>query len=133
MGKVSRSEFKGVGSYAGETKNFRIHLLCENNASLRARYFGNATASDPDALALTRREGSASGVGIALMYGGNLQVSAGQRVPLNAQPDSLPVVAQAISTGQAVDMEFQAWYIQTDSGVSAGRVDSMATFNIIYN
>jgi type 1 fimbria pilin len=133
MGKVSRSEFKGVGSYAGETKNFRIHLLCENNASVRVGFFGNATASDPDALALTRQEGSASGVGIALMYGGNLQVPAGQRVPLNAQPDSLPVVAQATSTGLAVDMEFQARYIQTDSGVSAGRADSMATFNIIYN
>lgn len=133
MGKVSRSEFHGVGSKAGSEKSFQIQVQCENNASVKVGFFGMAAAGDKDALALTPQTNAASGVGVALSYGSGLQVAAGQRVPLNTPTDQLPVLATLNTPNQAQTLEFKAQYIQTDAQVSAGKADSIATFNLVYN
>lgn len=133
MGKVSRSEFSGIGSKAGSEKSFQIQVLCENNASVKVGFFGMASAGDKDALALTPQTNSASGVGVALSYGSGLQVAAGQRVPLNTPTDQLPVLATLNTPNQTQTLEFKAQYIQTDAQITAGKADSIATFNLVYN
>ena len=133
MGKVSKGEFSGIGSKAGSEKSFQIQILCENSASVRVGFFGMAAAGDKDALALTPQTDSASGVGVALSYGSGLQVAAGQRVPLNTPTDRLPVLATLNTPNQIQTLEFKAQYIQTEAKIVAGKADSMATFNLVYN
>jgi len=133
MGKVSKGEFSGVGSKAGSEKSFQIQILCENSASVKIGFFGMAAAGDKDALALTPQADSASGVGVALSYGSGLQVAAGGRVPLNTPTDQLPVLATLNTPNQIQTLEFKAQYIQTEPQIKAGKADSMATFNLVYN
>lgn len=133
MGKVSKSEFKGVGSKGGSERNFQIQVTCENKALVRVGFFGPVESSDKDALALTPQSNSASGVGVALSYGPGLQVAAGQRVALNTPTDQLPVLTTVTSPGQTQTMAFKAQYIQTDAQISAGKADATATFNLVYN
>ncbi|MEZ3501207.1 fimbrial protein [Pantoea sp. KPR_PJ] len=133
MGKVSKSEFHGVGSTAGSEKRFQIQVRCENNASIKVGFFGMAASGNKDALALAPQANSASGVGIVLSYGSGMKVEPGSRVPLNKPTDQLPVMATLNTPNQTQTLEFNAQYIQTDAQVMAGKADSMATFNLVYN
>lgn len=133
MGKVSRSDFRGVGSMAGSPKSFQIQVMCEHSAAVKVGFFGMTTSGDKDAISLTPQSNTASGVGIALTYGPGLQVPEGQRVPLNVSTDQLPVLTTVSSPDQAASMAFNARYIQTDGQVMAGKADGTVTFNLVYN
>lgn len=133
MGKVSKAEFSGVGSKAGSEKSFQIQIQCENNAQVKVGFFGMTAPGNKDALALTPLTDSASGVGVALSYGAGLRVAAGQQVPLNTPTDQLPVLAILNTPNQIQTLEFKAQYIQTEAQIKAGKADSMATFNLVYN
>ncbi|MFQ8771243.1 MAG: hypothetical protein ACLR9P_00340 [Escherichia coli] len=46
-------------------------MTCENNTAVKMGFFGDTTPGNDRALALTKQEDSASGVGIELLYGDN--------------------------------------------------------------
>ncbi|ORM77028.1 fimbrial protein [Pantoea deleyi] len=133
LGKVSRTDFRGVGSRGGNPRGFQIQVKCEHSAAVKVGFFGMTTPEDKDAIKLTPQTNVASGVGIALTYGAGLQVPEGQRVPLNVSPDQLPVLTTVASPDQAASMAFNAQYIQTGGEVMAGKADGTVTFNLIYN
>lgn len=129
MGSVSQSEFHGIGSRAGGGR-FSIPVTCENNTAVKMGFFGDTTPGDAQALALTKQQDSASGVGIALQYGDNTGSVQGQMVQWNTA--QTPVVGQ-VGNNQTQTFWFDAHYIQTEDKVTAGKADAMATFNLIYN
>lgn len=133
MGKVSKADFRGVGSLGGNPKGFQVQVKCENSAAVKVGFFGMATPEDKDAVGLTPQSNSAAGVGIALTYGAGLQVPEGQRVPLNVPIDQLPVLTTISSPDQTASIAFNAQYIQTGGEVMAGKADGTVTFNLVYN
>ncbi|MGU0057645.1 fimbrial protein [Enterobacter hormaechei] len=80
MGSVSQREFHGIGSAPGRTLQ---QVTCENNTAVKMGFFGDTTPGNDRALALTKQEDSASGVGIELLYGDNTGSVQGQAVPWN--------------------------------------------------
>jgi type 1 fimbria pilin len=129
MGTVSKSDFKGVNSTAGGGR-FSIPVTCEKNTAVKMGFFGDAASGNNNALALTKQQDGASGVGIELRYGDNTGSMQGQVVQLNTQ--QAPELAQS-GDNQTQTFSFDARYIQTDENITPGKADSMATFNLIYN
>ncbi|MEG7491898.1 fimbrial protein [Enterobacter hormaechei] len=129
MGSVSQREFHGIGSRAGGGR-FSIPVTCENNTAVKMGFFGDTTPGNDRALALTKQEDSASGVGIELLYGDNTGSVQGQVVPWNTPQVS---ALGQVGDNQTQTFWFDAHYIQTEANVTAGKADAMATFNLIYN
>jgi len=129
MGSVSQREFHGIGSRAGGGR-FSIPVTCENNTAVKMGFFGDTTPGNDRALALTKQEDSASGVGIELLYGDNTGSVQGQVVPWNTPQVS---AFGQVGDNQTQTFWFDAHYLQTEENVTAGKADAMATFNLIYN
>ena len=129
MGSVSQREFHGIGSRAGGGR-FSIPVTCENNTAVKMGFFGDTTPGNDRALALTKQEDSASGVGIELLYGDNTGSVQGQVVPCNTPQVS---AFGQVGDNQTQTFWFDAHYLQTEENVTAGKADAMATFNLIYN
>ena len=130
MGQTSVTTLKNGGS--GDKHRFTIPLVCEanQNKAVKIGFFGAGSAGDQNALALTRTDDSAQGVGIRITYGTNYGAVAGQTVPLN----STGVAAFPDSAGKtSLQLEYDARYVKTENNVTPGRADSLATFSIIYN
>ena len=129
MGSVSQRDFHGIGSRAGGGR-FSIPVTCENNTAVKMGFFGDTTPGNDRALALTKQEDSASGVGIELLYGDNTGSVQGQVVPWNTPQVS---AFGQVGDNQTQTFWFDAHYLQTEENVTAGKADAMATFNLIYN
>ncbi|WP_368542794.1 fimbrial protein [Enterobacter soli] len=129
MGTVSQNEFHGIGSRAG-SGHFTIPVTCENNTAVKMGFFGDTTPANAQALALTKQQDGASGVGIELVYGENTGSAQGQTVEWNTP--QVPVLGQ-VGDSQTQTFGFDARYIQTEEKVVAGKADAMATFNLVYN
>ncbi|MHA1057799.1 fimbrial protein [Enterobacter mori] len=129
MGTVSQNEFHGIGSRAGGGR-FTIPVTCENSTAVKIGFFGDTTPANTQALALTKQQDSASGVGIELVYGDNTGSVQGQAVQWNTP--QVPVMGP-VGDNHTETFGFEARYIQTEEKISAGKADAMATFNLIYN
>lgn len=129
MGTVSQNEFHGIGSRVGG-RHFSIPVTCENNTAVKIGFFGDTAPANTQALALTKQQDGASGVGIELVYGDNTGSVQGQTVQWNTP--QVPVMGQ-VGDNQTQIFWFDAHYIQTEDKITAGKADAMATFNMIYN
>src|SRR5690606_35960561 len=119
MGIVSQREFHGIGSRAGGGR-FSIPVTCENNTAVKMGFFGDTTPGNDRALALTKQEDSASGVGIELLYGDNTGSVQGQVVPWNTPQVS---AFGQVGDNQTQTFWFDAHYLQTEENVTAGKAD----------
>lgn len=122
LGDVLSTKFTGVGSTTGD-KNFDLGLTCDKDAKINVSLAGtqNADTTETSVLALTNtgQAGTASGVGVQLLYGGT---------PLKINNN----VLLKTSPGGQEALPFSARYYQTKTNVSAGLANSSATLNITY-
>lgn len=122
LGDVLISKFAGVGVTAAD-KSFDLGLTCDKNAKINVAMAGtqNTDTAETSVLALTSagQTGTASGVGVQLLYGGT---------PLKINNNIL----LKTSAGSQETLPFTARYYQTKATVGAGLANSSATLNITY-
>ncbi|WP_261280201.1 fimbrial protein [Serratia quinivorans] len=122
LGDVQSSAFSGITTTAGD-KTFNLGLSCDKDANINVALAGtqNADTTDTSVLALTNagQSGTASGVGVQLLYGS---------VPLKLNNNIL----LKTSAGGQETLPFSARYYQTKTAIGAGLANSSATLNITY-
>ncbi|CAI1573104.1 fimbrial protein [Serratia proteamaculans] len=122
LGDVLISKFTGVGVTAAD-KSFDLGLTCDKDAKINVSLAGtqNTDTIETSVLALTSagQTGTASGVGVQLLYGGT---------PLKINNNIL----LKTSAGGQETLPFTARYYQTKATVGAGLANSSATLNITY-
>jgi type 1 fimbria pilin len=122
LGDVLVSKFTGITTTVGD-KSFNLGLSCDKDAKINVSLAGtqNTDTSETSVLALTSagQTGTASGVGVQLLYGG---------VPLKINANLL---LKASAGGQET-LPFTARYYQTKAVVGPGQANSSATLNITY-
>ncbi|CAI0832486.1 Type-1A pilin [Serratia quinivorans] len=122
LGDVLISKFTGVGISTGD-QTFNLGLTCDKEAKINVSLAGtqNADTSEISVLALTSagQTGTASGVGVQLLYGG---------VPLKINTNIL----LKTSAGGQETLPLTARYYQTKATVGTGQANSSATLNITY-
>lgn len=122
LGDVSSTKFTAIASTTGD-KGFNVGLSCDKDAKINVSLAGtqNADTSDTSVLALTNagQTGTATGVGVQLLYGGT-PLKINNNIPLKT------------SAGGQETLPFTARYYQTQTAVSAGLANSSATLNITY-
>jgi type 1 fimbria pilin len=122
LGDVQSSAFTGITTTAGD-KTFNLGLSCDKDANINVALAGsqNADTADTSVLALTNagQSGTASGVGVQLLYGS---------VPLKLNNN---ILLKASAGGQET-LPFSARYYQTQTAIGAGLANSSATLNITY-
>lgn len=122
LGNFSNTQFTGVGTTLGD-KSFNVGLTCDKDAKINASLDGtqNADISKTSVLALTNagQSGTATGVGVQLLYGG---------VPLEINKNIL----LKTSDGGLETLPFTARYYQTKTAVGGGLANTSATLNITY-
>ena len=115
-------DIKFTGVTTGD-KGFDIGLTCDKDAKINVSLAGtqNSDTTDTSVLALTNagQSGTATGVGIQLLYGG---------VPLKINNNIL----LKTSAGGQETLQFTARYYQTNKLVTPGKANSNATLNITY-
>ncbi|MEB6379017.1 fimbrial protein [Leclercia adecarboxylata] len=137
LGKVNRTDFKGVGQTAGTAQTFTIPVYCSQPAQIKIGFFGTpAAVGTTDTLAITQTPSSASGVGVKLSYGNNGAGApvAGSTLHIN-EAGNLPGLGQVTATdaASAQPFHFGAQLVQTGPTVTAGLVNTTATFALEYN
>jgi len=120
MGTVEKRAFKGTGTWPGDanTRNFSIVLSCDAGAHVNFQIDGSAQDASQGILNLTGGKGSATGVGIQLLY---------KNKPL--------VLSSVIDNGSATagaEISLKARYYQTGSDIGTGTANASATFTLIY-
>jgi type 1 fimbria pilin len=122
LGDVAASKFTGIATTAGD-KSFDVGLSCDKNARINVSLAAtqNTDTTETSVLALTGagQTGTATGIGVQLLYGGT---------PLKINNN----VALKTSTGGQETLPFTARYYQTQAAVGAGLANSSATLNITY-
>ncbi|MBI3311774.1 MAG: fimbrial protein [Serratia liquefaciens] len=122
LGDISASKFTGPGITLGD-KGFDIGLTCDKEAKINVALAGtqNSETTDTSVLALTNagQTGTASGLGVQLLYGGT---------PLKINNNIL----LKTSPGGQETLPFTARYYQTKTSVTPGKANSSATLNITY-
>jgi type 1 fimbria pilin len=122
LGDVLISKFTGAGVTTGD-KSFDLGLTCDKDAKINVSMAGtqNTDTTETSVLALTSagQTGTASGVGVQLLYGG---------VPLKINTNLL----LKTSAGGQETLPFTARYYQTKTAVGTGPANSSATLNITY-
>lgn len=122
MGTVEKRAFSGPGTWPGDasTRSFTIPLNCNAGTRVSLQIDGSAQNAPQGVLNLAGGAGSATGVGIQLLY--------------NNAPLPLSTV---ISTGTATSegtysIPLQARYYQTASDITPGVANASATFTLVY-
>ncbi|WP_254611063.1 fimbrial protein [Serratia proteamaculans] len=122
LGDVLISKFTAVGVTAND-KSFNLGLTCDKDAKINVSMAGtqNADTSETSVLALTSagQTGTASGIGVQLLYGG---------IPLKINTNIL----LRTSAGGLDTLPLTARYYQTKATVGTGQANSSATLNITY-
>lgn len=122
MGDILISKFTGTGVTAGD-KSFDLGLTCDKDAKINVSLAGtqNTDTTETSVLALTSagQTGTATGVGVQLLYGG---------VPLKINTNLL----LKTSAGGQETLPLTARYYQTKTAVGTGQANSSATLNITY-
>ncbi|MGO4743009.1 fimbrial protein [Serratia quinivorans] len=122
LGDVLDIKFTGIGTTVGD-KGFDVGLTCDKEAKINVALAGtqNTETSETSVLALTNtgQTGTASGLGVQLLYGGT---------PLKINNNIL----LKTSPGGQETLPFTARYYQTKTSVTPGKANSSATLNITY-
>lgn len=123
FGDMPVDGFSSVG-YTSQSKDFNIALTCNREANISISLNGNQSSesSNTSVLALTNSggQGTASGVGVQILYNNNPLV-------LNQS------IALKKTDGNVKEtFPFSARYYQTKSTVTAGDANATATLNITY-
>lgn len=121
MGTVEKRAFSGVGTWPGDasTKSFSIPLTCNAGTNVNLQIDGTAQNPTRGVLSLVGGSGSASGVGIQLLYNNNT-LSIGNVLPIGT------------STSGNYNILLQARYYQTADTVTPGTANAIATFTLTY-
>ncbi|WP_075182347.1 fimbrial protein [Pantoea sp. 1.19] len=122
MGTVEKRAFGGPGSWPGDdnTKRFSIPLVCNPGTRVNVQIDGSTQNAAQGILTLTGSSGSASGVGIQLLY---------NNAPLTL---GTPFFTGTSATQGSYAIPLQARYYQTASEVGVGVANSSATFTLTY-
>ncbi|SCC67455.1 fimbrial protein [Kosakonia oryziphila] len=122
MGAVEKRAFSGPGTWPGDasTRSFTIPLNCNAGTRVSLRIDGSAQNATRGVLNLAGGAGSASGVGIQLLY---------NNAPLPLQ--TVISTGSAASAG-AYNVPLQARYYQTGSDITPGVANASATFTLVY-
>lgn len=122
MGTVETRAFSGTGSWPGDanTRSFTIPLNCNAGTRVKLQIDGSAQNASQGVLNLTGGTGSASGVGIQLLY---------NNAPL---PLSTVINTGTAASAGAFSIPLQARYYQTGSNITLGAANASATFTLIY-
>ena len=122
LGNVNRPMFKGPGTWPGDTntRDFAIPLTCEAGTRVNLKIDGNIQNAAQGVLNLTSVTGSASGIGVQLLYDN-------KPLPLSTTIET----GETSSTG-VYNIPLKARYYQTDNNISAGIANSSATFTLTY-
>ncbi|MGE9553592.1 fimbrial protein [Erwinia amylovora] len=122
MGTVEKRAFGGVGTWPGDanTRSFILPLNSNAGTRVNVQIDGNVQNASQGVLNLTGGTGSASGVGIQLLY---------QNAPL---PLSSPVNTGTATSEGTYNIPLQARYYQTGSSITAGTANASATFTLTY-
>ncbi|CAI1690817.1 fimbrial protein [Serratia quinivorans] len=122
LGDVAATKFTGIASTAGDT-GFNVGLTCDRSAKISVSLTGSQNTDTPDTsvLALTGAglSGTASGVGVQLLYG---------TAPLKINNK---ILLKTSIVGQET-LPFSARYYQTQTAIGGGLANSSATLNITY-
>jgi type 1 fimbria pilin len=123
LGDVLISKFTGVGISTGD-QTFNVGLTCDKEAKINVSLAGtqNTDTTETSVLALTSagQTGTATGVGVQLLYGGT---------PLKINNN---VALKTSTAGGKETLPFTARYYQTKATVGIGQANSSATLNITY-
>ncbi|WP_426505077.1 fimbrial protein [Serratia proteamaculans] len=123
LGDVLISKFTGVGVSTAD-KSFDLGLTCDKDAKINVSLAGtqNADTSETSVLALTSagQTGTATGVGVQLLYGGT---------PLKINNN---LALKTSTAGGKETLPFTARYYQTKATVGIGQANSNATLSITY-
>ena len=122
MGTVEKRAFKGPGTWPGDanTRNFGIDLVCDAGTKINFKIEGSAQDASKGILNLTGGNGSATGVGIQLLY-----------------KDAPLVLSSVINNGVIpgsgdFSIPLKARYFQTASNITTGTANASATFTLTY-
>ncbi|KTS25532.1 fimbrial protein [Pantoea stewartii] len=122
MGKVEKRAFNGPGTWPGDgnTRSFSIQLNCNANTRVVLQLDGNVHNAVEGVLNVNGGNGSASGVGVQLLY---------KNAPLML---STPISTGTTSTEGAYNIPLQARYYQTGNDITPGTANASATFTLTY-
>lgn len=122
MGTVEKRAFKGPGTWPGDanTRSFGINLSCDAGTKINFQVEGSAQDASRGILNLTGGNGSATGVGIQLLY---------KDTPL---PLSSVIDNGVVSGNGNYSIPLKARYYQTASNITTGAANASATFTLTY-
>lgn len=122
MGTVEKRAFNGQGTWPGDsnTRSFTIPLSCNAGTRVNLQIDGSAQNASQGVLNLNGGSGSASGVGVQLLY---------NNAPL---PLSTSLNTGVASSEGVFSIPLQARYYQTDSNIIPGVANASATFTLTY-
>lgn len=118
LGTSYTQRFAGTGSTSSPTE-FSINLIC-SSTSLTPSITFSGTADSNVSSVFANDSGTATGVGIQLLYGSTA-----------ITPDTTLSLGKPAST-LATDYDFKAQLYQTTSAVTAGSVDTTVNFTLEY-
>lgn len=122
LGNIPDSRFTAVAATLGD-KAFSLSLTCDQGVKVTLSLAGkqNADTTETSVLALTDagQPGTATGVGVQLLYGGT---------PLKINNN----VLLKTSPGGQETLAFTARYYQTQPKITAGKGNTSATFTFTY-
>ncbi|WP_418112709.1 fimbrial protein [[Enterobacter] lignolyticus] len=124
MGRIARTSFQSAGDESDSTK-FTIKLInCPATVtSAKVKFDGANDQNNSDLLAITQGASSADGVAIKLMTADKTLLGLNQ---VNSY--SYPLVSAADN-----NLDFYAAYKSTQTAVTAGLANSVASFTVNYN
>lgn len=122
MGTVEKRSFSGVGTWPGDsnTKSFTIPLNCNSGTRVNLQIDGSVQSATNGVLNLNSGTGSATGVGIQLLY--------------NDQPLALGTsfLAGTTTSSGTYNIALKSRYYQTADNITTGSANSSATFTLTY-
>ena len=119
MPSFYKSSFTGVGSTTIAT-DFKIGANCDSGVMPTITFSGQTSRGTTDVFAINSSSGSASGIGVQLLYGGSV---------LN---QNTAVAMNTTTAAGTTEFPFSARYIQTDNTVTSGQADATITFTLSY-
>ena len=122
MGAIVKRAFKGPGTWPDDanTRSFGIDLACDAGTKINFQIDGSAQDASRGILNLTGGNGSATGVGIQLLY---------KDAPLVLSS----VINNGVVSGSGnYSIPIKARYYQTASNITSGTANASATFTLTY-
>ena len=123
LGDFPVSDFTGVGTLSSHAKVFNATVNCNSTVQPEVK-ISSANGYESGlsgVLKLTQQTGMATGVGVRMMFDGNIATF----------DKYVPTSSEAVEN-QTLDIPFQARYIQTSDEVTPGPANTVATITLAY-